>query len=68
MLKNFTMKRYTQLIKNIENIRKKNNKYWMDILRLSFRYAPKDSQALIKKINQNDKKISKLLSKLSKIN
>ncbi len=62
------MKRYNQLIKNIENIRKKNNKYWMDILRLSFRYAPKDSQGLIKKINQNDQKISKILSKLSKIN
>ena len=61
------MKKYNQLITNIENVRKKNNKYWMDIMRLSFKYAPNKSQALVKKINQNDQKNSKFLSKLSKI-
>ena len=39
----------------------------MDLMRLSFKYAPNKSQALVKKINQNDQKISKFLSKLSKI-
>lgn len=62
------MRKYTKLITSIENVRKKNNKYWMDMLRLSFKFAPKESQKLVKKINQNDKKISTLLSKLSKIN
>tara|TARA_B100001059_G_C17252010_1_gene294766 strand:+ start:227 stop:415 length:189 start_codon:yes stop_codon:yes gene_type:complete len=62
------MRKYTKLITSIENVRKNNNKYWMDMLRLSFKFAPKESQKLVKKINQNDKKISTLLSKLSKIN
>lgn len=61
------MRKYTKLITSIENVRKKNNKYWMDLLRLSFKFAPKESQKIVKKINQNDKRISSLLSKLSKI-
>lgn len=50
----------------IENVRKKNNKYWMDILRVAFKFAPKETKLIIKKINQNDKKISKLIENLSK--
>ena len=61
------MRKYTKLITSIENVRKKNNKYWMDLLRLSVKFAPKESQKIVKKINQNDKRISSLLSKLSKI-
>ena len=50
----------------IENVRKKNNKYWMDILRVAFRFAPKEAKLIMKKINENDKKISKLVQNLSK--
>jgi hypothetical protein len=50
----------------IENVRKKNNKYWMDILRVAFRFAPNEAKLIMKKINENDKKISKLIQNLSK--
>tara|TARA_E500000178_G_C17012567_1_gene751269 strand:- start:986 stop:1165 length:180 start_codon:yes stop_codon:yes gene_type:complete len=55
-----------KIISNIQKVRSLNNKYWMDILRVAFKYAPKQSSKIIKKINANDKKISALISKLSK--
>mgnify|MGYP006137311907 CR=1 FL=1 len=55
-----------KIISNIQKVRSLNNKYWMDILRVAFKYAPKESSKIIKKINVNDKKISALVSKLSK--
>ena len=55
-----------KIIANIQKVRSLNNKYWMDILRVAFKYAPKQSSKIIKKINANDKKISALISKLSK--
>ena len=54
------------IINSIEKIRSKNNKNWMDIMRLSFKFAPKQSARLVKKINEQDKKISELLKKLEK--
>ncbi len=62
------MKNKSKFINQIEIVRKKNNKYWMDILRLSFKYAPKQAALIMQKINNNDKKISKLISNLSKKN
>lgn len=62
------MKNKSKFINQIENVRKKNNKYWMDILRLSFKYAPKQAALIMQKINNNDKKISKLINNLSKKN
>ncbi len=61
------MNKYKKLINKIELIRRKNNKNWMDIMRLAFKFAPKNAKKLVKKINDNDKKISILLSKLGKI-
>ena len=58
------MKNKNNLIKSIEKIRSKNNKNWMDLLRLAFKYAPKQASNIIKKINMHDKKISLLLKKL----
>ena len=59
-------KKYLNIIKNIENIRKRNNTNWMDLLRLSFRYSPKQSAKIMSKIYIDDNKISKLVKKLSK--
>ena len=58
------MKNKNNLIKSIEKIRSRNNKNWMDLLRLAFKYAPKQASNIIKKINSHDKKISQLLKKL----
>ena len=57
-----------KLIDEIQKVRSKNNKYWMDLLRLAFRFAPDKASKLMKKVNSNDKKISKLVEKLSSKN
>tara|TARA_B110000046_G_C12950885_1_gene380095 strand:- start:237 stop:431 length:195 start_codon:yes stop_codon:yes gene_type:complete len=54
-----------KLINQIQDVRSKNNKYWMDVLRLAFKYAPDKASKLMKKVNLNDQKISKLVKKLS---
>ena len=61
-------KNRNKIIDQIESVRKKNNKYWMDILRTAFKYAPKKSSLIMSKINKNDNKISNLIKKLSKNN
>ena len=58
--------KYLKIIKQIEKIRSKNNVNWMNILRLAFKLDPKGASNIMKKINYDDKKISNLLSKLSK--
>ncbi len=58
--------KHLNLIKKIQKIRSRNNANWMNILRLAFKYAPKESRKLMKKINNDDKKISNLVYKLSK--
>tara|TARA_B100000989_G_scaffold298738_1_gene289514 strand:- start:4789 stop:4974 length:186 start_codon:yes stop_codon:yes gene_type:complete len=55
-----------KIIKEIEIIRSKNNKNWMNILRLAFKLDPITAKKIMKKINYNDKKISILLNKISK--
>ena len=54
-----------KIISQIQNVRSKNNKYWMDVLRLAFKLAPDKASALMKKINLNDQKVSRLVKKLS---
>ncbi len=59
-------KNYLKIIDKIENIRKKNNKNWMDLLRLSFKYSPKETAKIMSLIYRDDQKISKLVKKLYK--
>ena len=59
-------RRYLKIINKIEKIRSKNNVNWMDILRVAFKYAPTEAAKIMKQINSDDKKISKLLKRLSK--
>ena len=58
------MKKNLEIIKKIELARSKNNVNWMDILRLAFKLDPVSASKIMKKINYDDKKISKLLRKL----
>ena len=53
------------LINQIENIRKKNNKNWMNILRLAFKHSPKKAAKIMSEIYLEDNRISKLVKKLS---
>ena len=58
---------YNKIISQIEKIRTKNNVNWMNLLRLAFSLDPKKAGRIMSKINYDDKKISELLKKLSKI-
>ena len=57
-------KKYLNIVKKIELARSKNNKNWMDLLRLAIKKAPKQAKIILKRINYQDKNISKLLSKI----
>lgn len=59
-------KNYNKIINHISNARKKNNSNWMQLMKIAFKYAPKESTIILKKINSQDKKISKLVEKISR--
>jgi hypothetical protein len=58
-------KYYLSIIKKIENIRKKNNVNWMNLLRVAFKKSPKESALIMSKIYKDDSKISALVKKLT---
>jgi hypothetical protein len=53
-----------KLINKIQKIRSRNNTNWMDLLKLAFKYDPKNSSKIMSKIYRDDQKISKLVKKL----
>ena len=54
-----------KLIDDMENIRKKNNTNWMDIVRLAMRLDPVETKKLIAQIVEHDRKIANVLEELS---
>lgn len=54
-----------EIIDAVEAVRTKNNKNWMDILRVAFKYAPKEARPILAEINKSDGEISRLLDKLA---
>jgi len=56
--------RALKLLDKIEKVRSKNNKNWMDILRLSIKLDYKNTSILIKEIYRQDTKISNLAKKI----
>jgi hypothetical protein len=56
---------YLDLIDSIEKIRGKNNKNWMDLLRLAFRHAPQEAGVIMAEIYRSDSEISDLAKKLT---
>ena len=57
-------KNYKKIIRKIENTRKKNNKNWMDILRLAFKNSPAEASIILSQIYKEDKNIGILAKKL----
>ena len=53
-----------KILDQIQKIRSKNNKNWMDILRLAIKLDHKETSKLIKEIYNQDTKISKLAKKI----
>ncbi len=64
MRKKHNFKYYNNLINQIEKIRKKNNKNWMDLLRISFRHNPKEAKIILKNIFADDQRINKIVKKI----
>jgi hypothetical protein len=54
-----------EIIDAVEAVRTKNNKNWMDILRVSFKHAPEEARPILAEINKSDGEISRLLDKLA---
>lgn len=59
-------KKENTIISQITKSRRLNNIYWMQLLKLAIKTSPKKAKLILKNINKQDKKISSLLSKLSK--
>ena len=53
-----------EIIDQIEAIRGRNNKNWMDILRLAFRHAPEEAARIMTGIYAEDQEISRLVRML----
>jgi hypothetical protein len=58
-------KNYNKIITKITSARRKNNVNWMNLLKLAIKSSLVQAKKILKKINDEDKKISKLVSKLS---
>jgi hypothetical protein len=63
-MKNKKINKGLKLVNRIQNIRSKNNKNWMDLLRLSLRLDFKTTSKILKEICKDDKKISELAKKI----
>ena len=57
-----------KFIDQIQAIRSKNNKNWMDLLRLSLELDFDKTSKIIKEICKEDKRISNLAQKIHKLN
>ena len=57
---------YNKIFDNIEKIRSRNNKNWIDILRLAFKHSPNEAKKIFKQIVNKDKKLIKLAKDLHK--
>tara|TARA_Y100000591_G_scaffold184207_1_gene159096 strand:- start:376 stop:588 length:213 start_codon:yes stop_codon:yes gene_type:complete len=56
------------LVNQIQKIRSKNNKNWMDLVRLSLKLDYAATAKIIKEIYKDDKRISTLAKKIYKLN
>ena len=59
-------KKDLNIFNKIEKVRSKNNKNWMDLLRLSYEYAPKKTLKILSKIIIKDQTLVQLAKKLKK--
>ena len=61
---NKQLKQSIKIIDKIEKIRAKNNKNWMDLVRLSLMLDHKKTSRILYQINSHDKKISNLAKQI----
>lgn len=66
MVKKNEIQKKLKIINQIQSVRSKNNINWMDILKVAFKHAPNESSKILRKIFEEDKRITKLTKKLTK--
>ena len=59
------IKEYIDIINKIQKTRSKNNVNWMNILKIAIKNSPEETIQTMKKINNNDNKITNLFKKMS---
>ena len=57
-------KKSLKLVNQIQKLDPKNNKNWMDLLRLSLKLDHKSTSKILSQIYKDDQKISKLAKKI----
>ncbi len=55
---------YNEMVDQIEVIRKRNNVYWMEILRLALEVAPERTKNILRQIEAHDTAIALLLKQI----
>ena len=60
-------KNIKKVFNEIEKIRSKNNKNWMNLLRLSYDVKPKETIEIINQILNKDEKLISLAKKLTRL-
>ena len=66
-MKNNKYQKSLKLVHQIQKIRSKNNKNWMDLLRLALKLDHKTSSEILSEIYKDDQRISKLAKKIYKL-
>ena len=59
------IKKYIDIINKIQKTRSKNNVNWMNILKIAIKNSPEETIQTMKKIKDNDNKITNLFKKMS---
>jgi len=67
MNKNQKIKKGLKLINEIQKIRSRNNKNWMDLLRLSLKLDFRSTSKILKDIVSDDKRISAIAKKIYRL-
>lgn len=55
-----------RLLDQIEAIRARNNRYWMNLVRLALEHAPEETRALLQKIAYADGEVRRLTETLAR--
>tara|TARA_B100001123_G_C15311092_1_gene1024363 strand:- start:355 stop:558 length:204 start_codon:yes stop_codon:yes gene_type:complete len=66
-MKNKRIKKGLKMINQIQKLRSRNNKNWMDLLRLSLKLDFHSTSKILKEIVNDDKKISSLAKRIYRL-
>ncbi len=55
----------SDLVDQIEVVRRRNNTFWMDLLRLALEVAPERAKAILGQIEEHDSEVTRLLREIA---